>query len=206
MGPIVSIRCPSTEAVKAFLVSQAQMDFTYAAIGATAQVPPSGYNVDHSRVKLGEGERAFLAAKAALESWTHFHLGWAEAKSFESSLRVGGVVAIVGRSLGLWWLNACRIVYLVGDEGPVVRFGFGYGTLPGHAETGEERFLVEWDRRDDGVWYDIVAFSRPHGLLAHLGYPWLRQVQHRFAVDSGRAMCRAVSKSDSSPLMPRVGA
>ena len=38
------------------------------------------------------------------------------------------------------------------------RFGFAYGTLPGHGGSGEERFLIERDR-DDGVWYDILAFS-----------------------------------------------
>ena len=51
--------------------------------------------------------------------------------------------------LGLWWLNACRIVYVVDEAGPVTKFGFAYGTLPGHAGTGEERFLVEWDRASD---------------------------------------------------------
>ena len=43
-------------------------------------------------------------------------------------------------------MNAGRVVYLVDEDGPVPRFGFAYGTLPGHAESGEERFLVEWDR------------------------------------------------------------
>ena len=38
--------------------------------------------------------------------------------------------------LGLWWLNACRIVYVVDEAGPVTRFGFAYGTLPGHAGSG----------------------------------------------------------------------
>jgi len=29
------------------------------------------------------------------------------------------------------------------EEEPIQRYGFAYGTLPDHAETGEERFLVE---------------------------------------------------------------
>lgn len=40
-----------------------------------------------------------------------------------------------------------------------------------HAESGEERFTVEWNRNDDIVWYDILAFSRPRQMLAKLGYP-----------------------------------
>jgi len=46
-------------------------------------------------------------------------------------------VAILARSIGLWWLNACRIVYVV-DK--VDKFGFAYGTLPDHAGSGEERW------------------------------------------------------------------
>jgi hypothetical protein len=39
-------------------------------------------------------------------------------------------VAVLARSLGLWWLNACRIVSVVNEDGPGKRFGFAYGTLP----------------------------------------------------------------------------
>src|SRR5216683_698739 len=70
--------------------------------------------------------------------------------------RKGRVVAILARSIGLWWLNACRIVYVV-DK--VDKFGFAYGTLPDHAGSGEERWLVEWDQDEGSVWYDIRAFS-----------------------------------------------
>jgi uncharacterized protein (UPF0548 family) len=98
----------------------------------------------------------------------------------------------------VWWLNACRIVYAVDEMGPVCRFGFAYGTLPGHAESGEERFLVEWDRADDDVWYDIIAFSRPNHLLARLGYPLTRRTQKRFARDSAAAMRKAVGTAAGS--------
>src|SRR4051794_14301883 len=36
----------------------------------------------------------------------------------------GTTVAVRVRHLGFWSLNACRIVYRVDDEGPIVRFGF----------------------------------------------------------------------------------
>lgn len=190
---MISTHKPSATAVEAFLVSQSKLDLTYDAVGATAAVPPAGYNVDHSRIKLGEGEQVFLAAKEALENWTQFRLRWLEARPLQPGIRVGRMVAVVGKSIGLWWVNACRIVYVIENEGGRDRFGYAYGTLPAHAGRGEERFLVEWDRRDNSVWYDILAFSRPHGLFAHLGYPWLRIVQHRFGRASGAAMLRAVS-------------
>jgi uncharacterized protein (UPF0548 family) len=69
-------------------------------------------------------------------------------------------------------------------------FGFAYGTLPGHLESGEERFLIEWDWADNCVWYDILAFSRHRHILAWLGYPWVRYLQKRFRQESAAAMCR----------------
>jgi uncharacterized protein (UPF0548 family) len=187
------LRRPRAEAIQAFLASQARRDFTYPAVGATATNPPAGYVVDATRIKIGAGEKVFAAAKTALERWQQFRLGWAEASPEDAPIKEGQVVAILARSLGLWWLNACRIVAVVDEDGPVRRFGFAYGTLPDHAGSGEERFLVEWDRDQDGVWYDILAFSRPRHFLARLGYPWLRRVQKRFGRESAAAMLRAVS-------------
>jgi uncharacterized protein (UPF0548 family) len=190
------LRKPSPTQVREYLRTQAPLDLTYAAVGATASVPPGGYVVDHTRVRLGSGEGVFRAAKAALERWEQFRLGWVEAWPPETPIQAGAAVAVVARSMGLWWLNACRIVYVVREDG---RFGFAYGTLPDHAGTGEERFLVEWDRADGGVWYDILAFSRPHRLSARLGYPYLRRVQKRFGRDSAAAMRRAVGGAESAP-------
>jgi uncharacterized protein (UPF0548 family) len=86
----------------------------------------------------------------------------------------------------------------VDEQGPVQRFGFAYGTLPGHAESGEERFTVAWHEADGAVWYDILAFSRPQQLLARLGYPFARRLQKRFARGSAAAMQRAVVEGTST--------
>jgi uncharacterized protein (UPF0548 family) len=83
-------------------------------------------------------------------------------------------------------------VYVVDEEGPMERFGFAYGTLAEHAESGEERFTVQWNRHDDSVWYDILAFSRPRQMLARLGYPLSRSLQRKFAKDSKLAMLQSV--------------
>lgn len=189
------LRKPAAGTIRAFLAAQARLDLTYAALGATTATPPAGYVVDHTRMRLGAGEKVFAAAKAALEGWQQFRLGWLEARPEDTPIREGQGVAILARSLGLWWLNACRIVAVVDEDGPVRRFGFAYGTLPDHAGSGEERFLVEWDRADDGVWYDILAFSRPRHVLARLGYPWVRQVQKRFGRESAAVMRRLAEHS-----------
>ena len=83
---------------------------------------------------------------------------------------------------------------MVEESGAVEKFGFAYGTLPGHVECGEERFTVEWHRDDDSVWYDILAFSKPGHILTRLGYPLARRLQKRFAVDSMQAMVRAAQR------------
>ncbi|MGC1718189.1 MAG: DUF1990 domain-containing protein [Isosphaeraceae bacterium] len=190
---MVSLRRPSTETTRGFLTVQSKLGFTYTAVGATASLPPADYVVDHTRIKLGQGEEVFMKAKAALGRWQQFRLGWVEVWSPETPIQTGEVVAVIARNLGLWWLNACRIVYVVDEEEPIQRYGFAYGTLPDHAETGEERFLVERDRASGEVWYDILAFSRPHLLLTRLGYPFVRRVQKRFAKASAAAMLRAVN-------------
>jgi uncharacterized protein (UPF0548 family) len=178
--------------MREFIATQSKLAFTYSAVGATATVPPAGYAVDHTRIKLGEGEEVFTRAMAALGRWDQFRLGWVEAWSPETPIRIGEVLAVIAHNVGLWWLNACRIVYVVDEPEPIQRFGFAYGTLPDHAETGEERFLVEWDRASGEVSYDILAFSRPHQLLARLGYPYVRRVQKRFRLESAAAMVKAV--------------
>jgi uncharacterized protein (UPF0548 family) len=194
---MLSVQKPSAEKLRDFLTAQSKLDFTYLAVGATAAVPPAGFVVDRTRIKLGEGAGTFAAAKAALRRWEHFRLGRVEAWPPETPIQTGEVVAVIAQLFGLWWLNACRIVYTVDEEGPVKRFGFAYGTLPDHAESGEERFTVEWYAQDDAVWYDILAFSRPQKLVARLGYPFARRLQKRFARDSAAAMLRAVAEAQS---------
>ncbi len=93
-------------------------------------------------------------------------------------------------------LNACRIVYVSDEVEPLPRFGFGYGTLPEHAESGEERFQVEW-HDDDSVWYDILAFSRPNQLFSRLGCSYVLRKQKQFARDSMQAMKIAVEEGCS---------
>ena len=110
---MVSLRRPSTQVIREFVASQSELSFTYSSVGATATVPPAGYDVDHTRIKLGEGQEVFTRAKAALLRWDHFRLGWVEAWSPKTTIDAGDVVAVVARMVGVWWLNACRVVYVV---------------------------------------------------------------------------------------------
>ena len=73
-------------------------------------------------------------------------------------------------------LAACRIVWTIDDD-RTFGFGYGYGTLPGHPECGEESFVI---RRDGtGVGFEVDAFSRPRQAVARLGGPITRALQVR---------------------------
>jgi len=96
----------------------------------------------------------------------------------------------------VWFLNAARIVYVIDEPR---RFGFAYGTLPGHAERGEERFLIEW-LTDDTVWYDLDAISRPRYWAARVAYPVARRLQRRFARLSKASMAAAVAPRTVRPV------
>jgi uncharacterized protein (UPF0548 family) len=182
------LRRPSDVRIQQFIDSKAA-SFSYSHVGATASSPPPGYVVDHTRVLLGTGKEVFDKAATALRRWEHFRLGWVELHNSDTPIEPGKTVAVMAHVFGLWTMNACRIVYVVDEQ---EKFGFAYGTLPEHAESSEERFTVEWHQKDDSVWYDILAFSRPNQLLVRLGYPVVRRLQRRFARDSAAAMVRAV--------------
>ena len=60
------------------------------------------------------------------------------------------------------------MVYVVDEPD---RRGFAYGTLPGHAESGEEQFVVRYDPATDEVHAEVVAFSRHATWWSRLGSP-----------------------------------
>jgi uncharacterized protein (UPF0548 family) len=94
-------------------------------------------------VRLGKGDDVFSVACSALEGWQHLRLGWLGAWPAATPLREGEVIAVVAHVLGIWWLNACRIVYVADGRRDPRRFGLAFGTLPSHVASGEERFLIE---------------------------------------------------------------
>ena len=186
---------PSEDEIRRFISKQKDSAFSYPEVGASATNVPAGYNVDHNRIQLGKGEDTWRRATEAIRAWRMFSLPWVSLHSPNAPIQVGTVVAVSVWHFGFYSLNACRIVYVVDEEDSVKQFGFAYGTLAEHAESGEERFAVEWNRDEDTVWYDILAFSRPRKMLARLGYRLSRLLQKRFAEGSKAAMLEAVGRT-----------
>jgi uncharacterized protein (UPF0548 family) len=185
------LTAPTDDEIGRFISKQKDSDFSYPEVGASANSAPPGYNIDHNRIRLGRGEVTWQRAVEAIRGWKMFSMPWVNLYWPSAPILVGTEVAVSVHLFGFYSLNACRIVHVVDEESPMKRFGFAYGTLAEHAESGEERFTIEWNQNKDEVWYDILAFSRPRQVFAKLGYPLSRLLQKRFAEGSKAAMLRA---------------
>ncbi len=190
---MLRIRRPDEAAIHALLDSQRALPFSYDGVGSTRGEPPAGYVVDHHRARLGNGRATYDRAAEAIRTWRMFDLAWVELYWPTTPIQPDATVAVLARAYGLWSLVACRIVYVIDETAPVRRFGFAYGTLPEHAERGEERFTVEL-QSDGRVLYDLFAFSRPSSWYLAAGVVLTRSLQKRFARDSMAAMVRATAE------------
>lgn len=188
---LLSLNPYTEDELRKFISEQRQSNFSYREVGASANSVPAGYAIDRNRILLGAGERAWILGVSAIRHWRMFNIPWIRLYWPNTEIRVGSEVAVEVRRYGFHFLNACRIVYLLDENGPIMRYGFAYGTLHEHVESGEERFTVEWNKNSQEVWYDILAFSRPNKLLAKLAYPITRSLQRQFAVASKLAMFNA---------------
>src|SRR4051794_38590238 len=104
---------PTEPRIRRFIGDQSRLEFSYQAVGATRDTPPTESTVDHNRALLGRGAEAFERAKTALRRWTMFDIGWVELCYPDSPIERGTTVAVLARVAGLRSLNACRIVYTI---------------------------------------------------------------------------------------------
>jgi uncharacterized protein (UPF0548 family) len=185
---------PSSKDLERFIQQSKDMPLSYERVGIAGE-SPIGFHVDESVVCIGNGQAGFERARKALINWAHFELGWVELFPRNPGIEPGSVVAVLVRHLGFWSLNACRVLYVLGDRLRGAQFGFAYGTLVNHAEKGEEIFEVTISPDTDDVFYRIRAVSKPRAVLARVGYPITRELQLRFRRDSVLAMRRAVGKN-----------
>ena len=185
-----SLLRPSPQRIERFLDAARELPLSYAPVGL-AQRGDEGFSVDEHIAVVGSGGAAFTRAATALAEWRHFEVGWVELFPKLASLAPGTVVAVLARHVGFWSLNGCRIVYTIGTPtGP--EFGFAYGTLTNHAESGEEIFEIRRSPETGEISYRVRAVSRQRAALAKLGSPVARALQRGFRRDSARALTRAI--------------
>lgn len=185
---------PEDDTLRAFLEGEQSLPFSYTAVGATKnENPVAGFDNDFNTAVLGQGEAAWETAKLAIRAWKMFPGGWAIIWPGVPAVKADTAVVMLARVMGVWWKNSCRIVYTIDEPD---RFGFAYGTLPGHVECGEELFMVE--KTPDGtVRYVLKAFSRPRFWAARLAYPIARAYQRAFVRESKASMQQFVRENKS---------
>jgi uncharacterized protein (UPF0548 family) len=181
------IRRPSAAEIDRFLDHSRQLPLSYGPTGLVRH-PPGAGRFDEQVVTIGNGAAAFERARIAIATWKHFNIGWVQVFPREASINTGTIVAVQIRHFGFWSLNGARILYHVGGTEDPDTFGFAYGTLTNHAESGEELFEVFIDRPSDDVKYRIRAVSWPQAVLARAGQPVVRLLQARFRQDSAEAL------------------
>jgi uncharacterized protein (UPF0548 family) len=164
----------------------------YAEVGATEfDELPAGYRHVRRRVRLGTGERVFTAVgRAVLTFGLQRRAGL---RPVASAQRAAVGVVVTGRFVVV--PLPCRVVWVHQDERSV---GFGYGTLPGHPEVGEEAFVLSRDAADD-VWLDIRAFSRPQRWFVRLAGPvghLLQDLVTARYVGAARAFASELDRTD----------
>ena len=153
-----------------------QLPLTYSEVGATASGDlPAGYDHLATSAQIGTGRERFEQAADAVMHWGMQRGAGLRVQASSETVEVSAVVLVTM----MGFLRApCRVVYVV--EEPDIR-GFGYGTLPGHPESGEERFAVRHDPNTSAVFAEVTAFSRPGTWWSKAGGPFVVMAQRVIA-------------------------
>ncbi len=182
MNPIFDVfhfSKPTTAQLKEIHESQRSEDITYTGVGLTLESLPDAYHHLRAERVIGSGADLFSRGQNAIRSWTaQAELGLVLEPSVPE-FREGAVLvfALPMKPSGLWATGACRIMRVIDEP---LRFGFIYGTLPHHPESGEEAFLVH-HREDGTVSFTVTAFSRAKSLPMRAAGPIGRIIQRRAA-------------------------
>jgi len=174
---------------------------TYTDIGMSrpGRTAPPGYHAEYHRAELSiaspalPGEAAppnggaksidFATARQRLATFRTHALPYLFVYPRDAQVVLNRDVVVCARVGAVWAINPCRVVLV---EDTPERYAYAYGTLPGHAESGEEWFSVE--KIGKRVVAETRAYARMTDLLARLATPIARRVQRRIKVDYLRAL------------------
>lgn len=157
------------------LTDLAGLALTYPEVGATADEMPAGYHHIRKSSVIGRGRERFEQAAGEGMRWGMLRGAGLRVEATAPTAAVGADVLV---HLGPV-LAPCRVVYVVDEPN---RRGFAYGTLPGHAESGEELFLVRFDPSTENVYAEVAAFSKHATWWSRLASPVTSAVQ-RYVTD-----------------------
>lgn len=152
--------------MKAKDLSAAPLTYDDVGLSRERSTPP-GFRTTEVRTAVGVGEDAFRRLAEGLMGWELHRLAGLRVDA-ATPAAAEGVDVVSGFGIGPLRLSApCRVVW---TERSSARTGFGYGTLPGHPESGEESFVASL--QDNGlVVFDLFAFSRHSNWFYRAGGP-----------------------------------
>jgi uncharacterized protein (UPF0548 family) len=164
---------------------------TYSDVGATlAGGLPQEFRHDRYEAVLGQGHEAYQRAVAGLRTWKAHRLPGIRIFPNQQEIVTGATVVVTLGTPVVAVAVPCRIVSVIDGQ---TRWGFAYGTLPGHPEQGEEAFIVAIDP-DETVRFEIEAFSRPGDPLVRLSGPIGVDIQKSWTAGYLRALKRFVDE------------
>lgn len=189
------VRPSDTDAMERLLEVSRCAQPTYQDIGATlVGARPEGFHHDHYESVLGHGSDAFERAVTGLRTWEAHRVPGVRVFPREQVIQAGVTVVVTLGTPLLALAAPCRIVRVIDGR---TRWGFAYGTLPGHPEEGEEAFVVSISP-DEIVRFEIVAFSRPGDPFVRLSGVIGRGVQKSGTTTYLRALRSYVGQESSS--------
>lgn len=147
---------------------------TYDHVGSTISAPADpAVSRYESRLTVGTGQQAFSAARTALRTWRPQRALGAVVLPADVEPDLGATV-ILRFGLGPARLTVPTRVVVSLDEPN--RYGYAYGTLPGHPERGEELFLLEQSATTGEVVLTIRVDAQAAHQLQAFG-PVIRRLQ-----------------------------
>ena len=145
---------------------------------------PDGYRLllRSARIEVPDPAAGFLRLAEGVLGWD-LHRGSGLRVAASTPRAAAGVEMASGVGFGpLRWQAPCRVLWSAepvlqgGVPVPGQRAGFGYGTLRGHPEAGEEGFYAELTP-DGELFFRVAAYSRPANWLVAAGGPANRWTQ-----------------------------
>lgn len=149
---------PAVDRLRRWVAMAAGEESDYGHVGSTIDPGAWPNRRPTSRsIELGTGSGAFDAAAEGLRRWVAHRGIRATVFPADAPIEVGVTLLVVLPVGPMSMVVANRIVAVVDEPR---RFGFAYGTLPGHQERGEESFIVDW-HDDDRVVATITVDAVP---------------------------------------------
>ena len=190
---MIFVRRTQKLSIDRVLLEAASHELTYSQIGATFDSElPTGFHHLHRTVQLGVGSLAFEKAKRGLRTWQLHKIPGVRVYPVAPIIALSTTVVVTIGAPFAAIAAPCRITRVVDDKS---RYGFAYGTLPGHPEKGEEAFIVSLQSNNEVI-LQLTAFSAPGTQLTRVAGPLGRGFQCLATEGYARAMRSYMARPD----------